>query len=156
MKECIKKYVYKILVTLIVVSVFVWFIAYCVSGWSKAVDKSKKVAAIKIEQSKENIKIAEEMVAKELNTSSKYFKMINGSSDFFSSGRELDSNTGTLGIFGIADFEYWMDQDLKAEVQLDGKSYMITFETKRVDTKNEEIEMYEPVKVNKIIKNVSN
>ncbi|MEZ2369605.1 hypothetical protein [Bacillus sp. RCC_6_1] len=57
-------------------------------------------------------------------------------------GTYLDSNSES----------YWIDKALEAEVQLNGECYMVSFETKRVDSKNEEIEMYEPVKIIKLIK----
>ncbi|WP_223308645.1 MULTISPECIES: hypothetical protein [Bacillus cereus group] len=82
------------------------------------------------------------MVEKELNTSSKYFQMINRSGGYFLYGTYLNVNTGSE----------WIDKDLEAEVQLDGASYIVSFETKRVDSKNEEREVYEPVKIIKLIK----
>ncbi|ARJ25724.1 hypothetical protein B7492_32305 (plasmid) [Bacillus mycoides] len=153
-KKTNKKLINFLLVFVLIVSL--GFVIYLINDcWSKAVDKSNRVAAIKIEQSKENVKIAEKMVEKELNTSSKYFEMINRSGDSFSYGRRLDSNIGSPGIFGIADFEYWIDNDLKCEVQVNGESYSVIFETQKVDSENEELEMYEPVKINKIIKEKS-
>ncbi|MEB8995442.1 hypothetical protein ACTFRP_18575 [Bacillus cereus group sp. MYBK234-1] len=164
MKTKIKKKTNKKLINFLLVFVLIvsfGFVIYLLNDcWSKAVDKSNRVAAIKVEQSKENVKIAEKMVEKELNISSKYFEMINRSGNYFSYGRQLDSNIGSPGIFGIADFEYWIDNDLKCEVQVNGESYSVIFETQKVDIENEEIEMYEemyePIKINKIIKNVSN
>ncbi|MGA5675832.1 hypothetical protein ACPCKQ_28825 [Bacillus bombysepticus] len=109
---------------------------------ANSLKESNKESAITIEQSRENVKMAEKMVEKELNTSSKYFQMINRSGNYFLFGTYLDSNTDS----------YWIDKALEAEVQLNGECYMVSFETKRVDSKNEEIEMYEPVKIIKLIK----
>ncbi|OWT49005.1 hypothetical protein [Bacillus sp. K2I17] len=114
-----------------------------IANWGEnCLNESNKESAITIEQSRENVKIAEKMVEKELNTSSKYFQMINRTGNYFLFGTYLNSNTGS----------YWIDKDLQAEVQLNGECYMVSFETKRVDSKNEEIEMYEPVKIIKLIK----
>lgn len=109
---------------------------------ANSLKESNKESAITIEQSRENVKMAEKMIEKELNTSSKYFQMINRSDNYFLFGTYLDSNTES----------YWIDKALEAEVQLNGECYMVSFETKRVDSKNEEIEMYEPVKIIKLIK----
>ncbi|MGN4544812.1 hypothetical protein [Bacillus cereus group sp. MYBK95-2] len=109
---------------------------------ANSLKESNKEYAITIEQSRENVKMAEKMVEKELNTSSKYFQMINRSGNYFLFGTYLNSNTEP----------YWIDKDLEAEVQLNGECYMVSFETKRVESKNEEIEMYEPVKIIKLIK----
>lgn len=106
-------------------------------------DRFNKEYAIKIEQTQENIKIAENMVEKELNVSSKYFKMV-GKQTFFIATEEVVLNTNTESS--------WIDKDLACEVQVNGENYSVIFETQRVDNKNEEIEMYEPVKINKIIK----
>ncbi|EOO04879.1 hypothetical protein IAW_05886 [Bacillus cereus str. Schrouff] len=106
-------------------------------------DKFNKEYAIKIEQTQENIKIAENMVEKELNVSSKYFKMV-GKRTLFIATEEVVLNTNTESS--------WIDKDLTCEVQVNGENYSVIFETQRVDNKNEEIEMYEPVKINKIIK----
>lgn len=131
----------KIISIIILVTGFVVYTGLCL------IDYLNKEYAIKIEQTRANVKIAEEMVEKELNTNSKYFQMINRTNDEsdFSYGDYLDSNTDS----------YWIDEKLKSEVQLEGDSYIVTFETKRVDPKNEGIEMYEPVKINKIIKGQS-
>ncbi|MDX5828888.1 hypothetical protein SIM54_22690 [Bacillus cereus group sp. BfR-BA-02147] len=131
----------KIISMITLVTGFVVYTGLCLN------DYLNKEYAIKIEQTRANVRIAEEMVEKELNTNSKYFQMINRTNNEsdLSYGDYLDSNTDS----------YWIDEKLKSEVQLEGDSYIVTFETKRVDPKNEELEMYEPVKINKIIKEKS-
>ncbi|AFU17149.1 hypothetical protein MC28_D206 (plasmid) [Bacillus thuringiensis MC28] len=106
-------------------------------------DKIKKEHETKTEQTHENIKIAEEMIEKELNISSKYFKMISKRIVLYAP-EYVHLNFNREG--------YWINENLKCRVQMKGESYNITFETKKVDTKNEELEIYEPVKINKIIK----
>ncbi|MDF9524751.1 hypothetical protein P5815_30095 [Bacillus cereus] len=132
----------KILVWIIIIIGIGYTVMSVVNLWSNFVEESNKEAAITIEQSKENVKIAEKLIEKELNTSSKYFQMINRSGGYFLYGKNLSSNTESS----------WIDKALKAEVQLNDDCYMVSFETKRVDSKNEEIEMYEPVKIIKLIK----
>lgn len=119
---------------------FVVYTGFCLNDYF---DKTNKEFAIKKEQTQENIKIAEKIVEKELNISSKYFKMV-GKQTFFLEPEEVELNTNTEAS--------WIEKDLTCEVQVNGENYSVIFETKRVDTKNEELEMYEPVKINKIIK----
>lgn len=132
----------KLLLWIIMIIVIVFAIISIANWWSNLVEESNKESAIRIEQSKKNVRIAEKMVEKELNTSSKYFQMINRSGGYFLYGTYLNVNTGSE----------WIDKDLEAEVQLDGASYIVSFETKRVDLKNEEREVYEPLKIIKLIK----
>ncbi|MBH0357729.1 hypothetical protein U9R71_31090 [Bacillus toyonensis] len=120
--------------------VFVVFAAICLKDYHEGINKEN---AIKIEQTQENIKIAEKLVEKELNVSSKYFKMV-GKQTFFNVSEGVVLNTNTESS--------WIDKDLTCEVQVNGENYSVIFETQRVDNENEEIEMYEPVKINKIIK----
>ncbi|EJR50092.1 hypothetical protein IIO_06405 [Bacillus cereus VD115] len=106
-------------------------------------DEINKEHATKIEQTHENIKIAEEMIEKELNVSRKYFKMLGTRNLLFTSTEEeLNTNTDA----------YWVSKHITWKVQLDGENYSVIFETIRVDTEDGKIEMYEPVKINKIIK----
>ncbi|MCO4220195.1 MULTISPECIES: hypothetical protein [Bacillus] len=136
------------LIKIISISILVaGFFVYIGFGVNEYVDRGNKLLAIKEEQTQQNIRVAEKMVEKELNVSSKYFKMIGQQIILFSSVEvELDANTEVL----------WIDNDLPCEVQVNGESYSVVFETQKVNSENEELEMYEPVKINKIIKNVSN
>ncbi|AGE81680.1 hypothetical protein P4159_00555 [Bacillus thuringiensis] len=111
------------------------------------VDEINKEHATKIEQTHENIKIAEEMIEKELNINRKYFKMLAIRILLYTSIEE-ELNTDTDG--------YWVSKHITCKVQLNGENYSVIFETIRVGTEDGKIEMYEPVKINKIIKNVSN
>ncbi|MCU5024977.1 hypothetical protein OB988_21175 [Bacillus cereus] len=135
------------LIKIIGISILVaGFFVYIGFGVNEYVDRGNKLLAIKEEQTQQNIKVAEKMVEKELNVSSKYFKMIGQQIILFSSVEvELDANTEVL----------WIDNDLTCEVQVNGESYSVVFETQKVNSENEELEMYEPVKINKIIKEQS-
>ncbi|TXR59079.1 hypothetical protein DM800_28935 [Bacillus sp. AY18-3] len=106
-------------------------------------DKTNKMNAIKSEQTQENIKIAEKMIEKELNISSKYFKVL-GIQKYLLGQVEVELNANTE--------ESWIEKDLTCKVQVNGENYSLIFETHKVDSENEELEMYEPVKINKIIK----
>lgn len=99
--------------------------------------------SIKEEQTQKNIKIAEKMIEKELNISSKYFKMV-GIQPFLLGEVEVELNANTEAS--------WIEKDLTCKVQVNGENYSVIFENQKVDAKNEELEMYEPVKINKIIK----
>ncbi|WPU78171.1 hypothetical protein SNE23_29860 (plasmid) [Bacillus sp. RA(2023)] len=109
-------------------------------------DKSNKEHAIKIEQTHENIKIAEGMIEKELNISSKYFEML-GTRIFLFVPEEEELNINTEA--------YWISKNITCKVQLNGERYSVTFETQRVGMEDEKIKMYKPVKINKIIKEQS-
>jgi hypothetical protein len=132
------------LIKIISISILVaGFVVYIGLGINDYVDETNKMIDIKKEQTQENIKIAEKMVEKELNVSSKYFKMV-GKETFLYSQLEVELKTNTES--------FWIDNDLTCEVQVNGENYSVIFETQKVDSKNEELEMYEPVKINKIIK----
>ncbi len=96
-----------------------------------------------MKQTQENIKIAEKMIEKELNISSKYFKVL-GIQKYLLGQVEVELNANTE--------ESWIEKDLTCKVQVNGENYSLIFETHKVDSENEELEMYEPVKINKIIK----
>ncbi|SEG78363.1 hypothetical protein [Bacillus sp. ok061] len=127
---------------ILVAGVFV----YIGFGVNEYVDKGNKMLAIKEEQTQQNIKIAEKMIEKELNISSKYFKMF-GIQKYVLGQVEVELNANTE--------DFWIEKDLTCKVQVNGENYSLIFETQEVDSKNEELEMYEPVKINKIIKEQS-
>ncbi|AJI09095.1 hypothetical protein [Bacillus cereus] len=87
---------------------------------------------IRIEQSRSNVKVAEEMVVKELNTDNKYFRMTAVPGDL------LNRN-------------YWITKELVSEIKTDGDEYRIYFETKKVSN-SEGLTMYEPVGIYKVEK----
>jgi hypothetical protein len=117
------------------------FLGICINYY---MDKTNKVNAIKkSEQTQENIKIAKKMVEKKLNINSKYFKIV-GIQKYLIGQVEVELNANTE--------DFWIEKDLTCKVQVNGENYSLIFETQEVDSKNEELEMYEPVKINKIIK----
>lgn len=131
----------KELIKIISISILVvGFVVYIGLGIN---DYLNKMMAIKTEQTQKNIKIAEMMVEKELNISSKYFKMV-GIQPYLLGEVEVELNANTEAS--------WIEKDLTCMVQVNGESYSVIFKTHKVDSENEELEMYEPVKINKIIK----
>ncbi|KAB2491211.1 hypothetical protein F8158_28355 [Bacillus cereus] len=88
---------------------------------------------IRIEQSRSNVKVAEEIVAKELNIDNKNFRMTAVPGDL------LNRN-------------YWITKELISEVEKDGEEYRIYFETKRVSDSEGNLVMYKPTGIYKILK----
>ncbi|MEB9685144.1 hypothetical protein P4J24_25170 [Bacillus anthracis] len=79
------------------------------------------------------MKVAEEMVAKELNTDNKYFQMTAVPGDL------LNRN-------------YWITKELVSEIKTDGEEYRIYFETKKVNNSEGDFVMYKPTGIYKILK----
>ncbi|EJV74228.1 hypothetical protein IIC_04605 [Bacillus cereus VD021] len=88
---------------------------------------------IRIEQSRSNVKTAEEMVAKEFNIDNKHFRMTAVPGDL------LNRN-------------YWITKELVSEIKKDGEEYRIYFETKKVINSEEDLVMYKPTGIYKIRK----
>lgn len=131
----------KELIKIISISILVvGFVVYIGLGIN---DYLNKMMAIKTEQTQKNIKIAEKMIEKELNISSKYFKIV-GIQPYLLGEVEVELNANTEAS--------WIEKDLSCKVQVNGENYSVIFENQKVDEENEELEMYEPVKINKIIK----
>ncbi|HDR6259327.1 hypothetical protein ABR780_26585 [Bacillus cereus] len=131
----------KELIKIISISILVvGFVVYIGLGIN---DYLNKMMAIKTEQTQKNIKIAEKMIEKELNISSKYFKIV-GIQPYLLGEVEVELNANTEAS--------WIEKDLSCKVQVNGENYSVIFENQKVDDENEELEMYEPVKINKIIK----
>lgn len=88
---------------------------------------------IRIEQSRSNVKTAEEMVAKEFNIDNKHFRM-------------------TVVPGDLLNRNYWITKDLVSEIKKDGEEYRIYFETKKVINSEEDLVMYKPTGIYKIRK----
>ncbi|PEV57390.1 hypothetical protein CN422_17760 [Bacillus cereus] len=95
--------------------------------------KQDKNHEIRIEQSRSNVKVAEEMAAKELNTDDEDFRMTAVPGDL------LNRN-------------YWITKELISEIKTDGKEYRIYFETKKVSNSEGDLIMYKPTGIYKILK----
>lgn len=88
---------------------------------------------IRIEQSRSNVKVAEEMVAKELNTDKEDFRMTAVPGDL------LNRN-------------YWITKELVSEIKTDGEEYRIYFDTKKVSNSEGDLVMYKPTSIYKVLK----
>ncbi|MDZ3953497.1 hypothetical protein U0X36_11445 [Bacillus thuringiensis] len=95
--------------------------------------EQEKNHEIRIEQTGSNVKVAEEMVAKELNTDNKDFRMTAVPGDL------LNRN-------------YWITKELVSEIKKDEEEYRIYFETKRVSNSEGDLVMYKPTGIYKILK----
>lgn len=95
--------------------------------------EQEKNHKIRMEQTRSNVKVAEEMVTKELNTGNKDFRMTAVPGDL------LNRN-------------YWINKELVSEIKKDGEEYRIYFETKKVSNSEGDFVMYKPTGINKILK----
>ncbi|BCD02783.1 hypothetical protein BC30048_p1292 (plasmid) [Bacillus cereus] len=105
-------------------------VARFAQGFRAEQDKNHE---IRIEQSRSNVKVAEEMVAKELNTDKEDFRMTAVPGDL------LNRN-------------YWITKELVSEIKTDGEEYRIYFDTKKVSNSEGDLVMYKPTGIYKILK----
>ncbi|MGG0359643.1 hypothetical protein ABEY57_26025 [Bacillus tropicus] len=95
--------------------------------------EQEKNHKIRMEQTRSNVKVAEEMVTKELNTGNKDFRMTAVPGDL------LNRN-------------YWITKELVSDIKKDEEEYRIYFETKRVSDSEGDLVMYKPTGIYKILK----
>ncbi|KXY50897.1 hypothetical protein AT268_30585 [Bacillus cereus] len=101
---------------------------------TKLLDEENKKIEYKHEQSRKNAEISEELLAKELNTEKKKFILSDRG------GNVLDNSYSS----------HWVDKDLSGNVKTDDGEYIVYFDTEQI--KKEDVEMYKPVKIKKIVK----
>lgn len=101
---------------------------------TKLLDEENKKIEYKHGQSRKNAEISEELLAKELNTEKKKFILSDRGGDV------LDNSYSS----------YWVDKDLSGNVKTDDGEYIVYFDTEQI--KKEDVEMYKPVKIKKIVK----
>ncbi|WP_242298541.1 hypothetical protein [Bacillus cereus group sp. BfR-BA-01382] len=101
---------------------------------TKVLDEENKKIEYKHEQSHKNAEISEELLAKELNTEKKKFILSDRG------GNVLDNSYSS----------HWVDKDLSGNVKTDDGEYIVYFDTEQI--KKEDVEMYKPVKIKKIVK----
>lgn len=101
---------------------------------TKVLDEENKKIEYKHEQSHKNAEISEELLAKELNTEKKKFILSDRG------GNVLDNSYSS----------HWVDKDLSGNVKTDDGEYIVYFATEKI--KKEDVEMYKPVKIKKIVK----
>jgi putative component of toxin-antitoxin plasmid stabilization module len=96
--------------------------------------EQEKNHEIRMELTRSNVKVAEDMVAKELNTDIKNFRM-----------------TAVPG--DLLNRSYWITKELVSEIKKkDGEEYRIYFEKKRVRNSEGVFVMYKPTGIYKILK----
>jgi hypothetical protein len=95
--------------------------------------EQEKNHEIRMELTRSNVKVAEDMVGKELNTDNKNFRM-----------------TAVPG--DLLNRSYWITKELVSEKKKDGEEYRIYFETKRVSNSEGDLVMYKPTGIYKILK----
>ncbi|MCU5282408.1 hypothetical protein OCA22_29095 [Bacillus cereus] len=101
---------------------------------TKLLDEENKKIEYKHEQSHKNAEISEDLIAKELNTEKKKFILSDRG------GKVLDNSYSS----------HWVDKDLSGNVKTDDGEYIVYFDTEQI--KKEDVEMYKPVKIKKIVK----
>ncbi|MGN4723887.1 hypothetical protein ACTFR8_22930 [Bacillus cereus group sp. MYBK15-3] len=103
-----------------------------------AIIEEDKKDEVKVGQARENVKVAEELVAKEFDKDKKYFRL---------------ATTEPVGTYLYDNTDYpWVDGDLKAVVKFDDSEYIVRFKTKEVKSEYKDVELHEPVEVSKVLK----
>lgn len=102
-------------------------------------DFVKKRDALTLEQSRKNIHIAEDLAEKEFDQNKKYFRLKTGSR---TDTVYLHENTGYI----------WTNKHLEARLELGKEKYVLYFHTKKVQNKDERLDIYEPVELSKVLK----
>ncbi|MGE6592292.1 hypothetical protein ACQKFU_22525 [Bacillus mycoides] len=89
---------------------------------------------VKSQQTYENIKIAEELIAKELNKDIKNIKLFDNRN-----GIELND-------------QKWVEEDMNCNVKTDDGKYKVYFNVKKIIDKETNIEMYAPKNIEKLVR----
>lgn len=89
---------------------------------------------VKSQQTYENIKIAEELIAKELNKDIKNIKLFDNRN-----GIELND-------------QKWVEEDMNCNVKTDDGKYKVYFNVKKIIDKETNIEMYAPENIGKLVR----
>ncbi|MGN4797670.1 hypothetical protein ACTFRC_16200 [Bacillus cereus group sp. MYBK234-2] len=89
---------------------------------------------VKSQQTYENIKIAEELIAKELNKDIKNIKLFDNRQ-----GIELNN-------------QKWVEEDMNCNVKTDDGKYKVYFNVKKIIDKKTNTEMYAPKNIEKLVR----
>ncbi|PET15114.1 hypothetical protein CN513_20550 [Bacillus cereus] len=89
---------------------------------------------VKSQQTYENIKIAEELIAKELNKDIKNIKLFDNRN-----GIELND-------------QKWVEEDMNCNVKTDDGKYKVYFNVKKIVDKKMNIKMYAPKNIEKLVR----
>ncbi|KXY26582.1 hypothetical protein AT268_06220 [Bacillus cereus] len=114
----------------LIFALMVWFFLWSYT-WMTNESKEDKVKSL---QTYENIKIAEELIAKELNKDIKNIKLFDNRN-----GIELND-------------QKWVEEDMNCNVKTDDGKYKVYFNVKKIVDKEMNIEMYAPKNIEKLVR----
>ncbi|EOO23446.1 hypothetical protein ICM_05577 [Bacillus cereus BAG1X2-3] len=114
------------LVIIMMAGLFLWFFIW--------MSNEAKEDEVKSQQTYENIKVAEELIAKELNKDIKNIKLFDNRN-----GIELND-------------QKWVEKDMNCNVKTDDGKYKVYFNVKKIVDKEMNIEMYAPKNIEKLVR----
>ncbi|MDX5746180.1 hypothetical protein SIM20_23915 [Bacillus cereus group sp. BfR-BA-02570] len=114
------------LVTIMMAGLFLWFFIW--------MSNEAKEDEVKSQQTYKNIKVAEELIAKELNKDIKNIKLFDNRHDI-----ELNDQT-------------WVKEDMNCNVKTDDGKYKVYFNVKKIIDKKTNTEMYAPKNIEKLVR----
>lgn len=114
----------------LIFALMVWFFLWSYA-WMTNEAKEDKVKSL---QTYENIKIAEELIAKELNKDIKNIKLFDNRQ-----GKELNN-------------QKWVEEDMNCNVKTDDGKYKVYFNVKKIIDKKTNTEIYAPKNVEKLVR----
>ncbi|HHT7155165.1 TPA: hypothetical protein ACTZ42_004980 [Bacillus cereus] len=114
----------------LIFALVVWFFLWSYT-WMTNEAKEDKVKSL---QTYENIKIAEELIAKELNKDIKNIKLFDNRQ-----GKELNN-------------QKWVEEDMNCNVKTDDGKYKVYFNVKKIIDKKTNTEMYAPKNIEKLVR----
>lgn len=114
----------------LIFALMIWFFLWSYT-WMTNEAKEDKVKSL---QTYENIKIAEELIAKELNKDIKNIKLFDNRH-----GKELNN-------------QKWVEEDMNCNVKTDDGKYKVYFNVKKIIDKKTNTEMYAPKNIEKLVR----
>ncbi|HDR5352097.1 MULTISPECIES: hypothetical protein [Bacillus] len=114
----------------LIFALMIWFFLWSYT-WMTNEAKEDKVKSL---QTYENIKIAEELIAKELNKDIKNIKLFDNRQ-----GKELNN-------------QKWVEEDMNCNVKTDDGKYKVYFNVKKIIDKKTNTEMYAPKNIEKLVR----
>ncbi|HDR4350852.1 hypothetical protein OB988_21185 [Bacillus cereus] len=114
----------------LIFALMIWFFLWSYT-WMTNEAKEDKVKSL---QTYENIKIAEELIAKELNKDIKNIKLFDNRQ-----GKELNN-------------QKWVEENMNCNVKTDDGKYKVYFNVKKIIDKKTNTEMYAPKNIEKLVR----
>ncbi|MDA2127951.1 hypothetical protein PDM92_17395 [Bacillus cereus] len=114
----------------LIFALMIWFFLWSYT-WMTNEAKEDKVKSL---QTYENIKIAEELIAKELNKDIKNIKLFDNRQ-----GKELNN-------------QKWVEENMNCNVKTDDGKYKVYFNVKKIIDKKTNTEMYAPKNIGKLVR----